>query len=107
MGDASAKKQGVSVRATLFNEKLECMHTINMPGVPGMMLQIAKSKAKACLGGKELLAPSMPQTMFSYMMPWMMGMTDEMPVKGSTIVQFPGVTGRMCFVVNGAPDANV
>eukprot|EP00931_Biecheleriopsis_adriatica_P100469 TRINITY_DN75786_c0_g1_i1.p1 TRINITY_DN75786_c0_g1~~TRINITY_DN75786_c0_g1_i1.p1 ORF type:complete len:183 (-),score=38.74 TRINITY_DN75786_c0_g1_i1:137-622(-) len=104
--EAAAKKQGVACRATLFNPKLEVMHTINMDGVPGMMLKIAQSKARSCFDGKELGAPGIAETMFSYMIPWMLGLTDQMAVKGSLLVQLPGIPEKMCFVVNGAPDAN-
>lgn len=58
--------------------------------------------------GQELGAPGLLETGFSYMLPWVLGLTDQMPVKGSVTLHLPGLgeDTLLAFVVNGAPDAN-
>ena len=105
--EAAAKKHGVKVRATLFSAQLEELYAYNMDGVPGIMQKIAQSKAYSCISGVELKNPGLAETMFLYMVPWMVGATNHMPVMGSLPVKFPGMVEPACFVVNGAPAADV
>eukprot|EP00470_Lotharella_oceanica_P016019 CAMPEP_0170187326 /NCGR_PEP_ID=MMETSP0040_2-20121228/41424_1 /TAXON_ID=641309 /ORGANISM="Lotharella oceanica, Strain CCMP622" /LENGTH=190 /DNA_ID=CAMNT_0010434333 /DNA_START=18 /DNA_END=590 /DNA_ORIENTATION=- len=99
-----SKRHGVSVRASLFNQKLESMYRYHMEGVPELMGKIARSKCKSLFDGKELQNPSLHETLFFYMLPWVFGFTPYMSVQGSLLVEFKGVPA--CFVVNGAPAAS-
>ena len=68
----AANKHGVVVRATLFSTSLAVLYGVAMDGVPGLMLKIARSKAKACIDGKDLKNPSLGATVLFYILPWML-----------------------------------
>ena len=71
------------VRATLFSSKLEQLYGYNLDGVPAIMAHIARDKARAALAGRELKSPALLETGVSYMVPWFLGLTDEIAVQGS------------------------
>jgi len=103
---AAAAKHGVQVRASLFSAELEELYGYNLEGVPEFMSSIARDKARAVLRGKELKAPGLLATGMLYMLPWVLGLTNEMAVLGSVRVKLPGMAEPGVFVVNGAPDAS-
>jgi hypothetical protein len=72
-----------------------------------MMAPIARAKARAYLKGDVLGNPSVITTAIVYMLPWVFGFTDTLPVQGSVKIMLPGLKEAAVFVVNGAPYAAV
>lgn len=102
---AAEDRHGVKVRASLFNGQLEEMYGYN--NEVAMMAPIARAKARAYLKGDVLGNPSVIATAIVYMLPWVFGFTDTLPVQGSVKIMLPGLKEAAVFVVNGAPDAAV
>lgn len=102
---AAEDRHGVKVRATLFNGQLEEMYGYN--NEVAMMAPIARAKARAYLKGDVLGNPSVITTAIVYMLPWVFGFTDTLPVQGSVKIMLPGLKEAAVFVVNGAPYAAV
>ena len=109
---AAANRGCPGVRALLFNARLEQVSLFSrrwhkMEGQSDLVTAIAQCKARSLVRGRELRNPGKLAYGLLYMLPWVLGTTDHVPLMGATAIVLPDVDESYAFVVYGAQTASL